>query len=286
MARIRVWVLLAGCLGLAASSQAQSLGTFRWQLQPYCNMLTMTVEQRGNAFLLTGSDNQCGANAAPAMGVAALKPDGTIGIGLTIMDPGGRLAQIEATVNLGNVSGPWRDGDGNSGFFAFNPAAPTGTPRPAARALVLAGQLTPGAVTRSSLAPDVFSGSGAASTAARSDHLHDERYLTRGELGPVGLVGRARVESSGAIASQYLSNGQVMTVTKGPSAGIYFVGFPGFASPAGNQTVIVGAAGGLASSCVVNFVTQSGVGGLHATVVCYNHSGVEADSGFFILVIA
>jgi hypothetical protein len=285
MARIRVWVLLAGCLGLAGTSQAQTLGTFRWQLQPYCNVVTITVEQRGNAFLLTGSDNQCGANAAPVMGVAALKPDGTIGIGLTIMDPGGRPAQIDATVNLGNVSGPWRDVDGNSGFFAFNPGAAAGAPRPAARALVVAGQLTPGAVTRTTLAPDVFAGSGAASTAARSDHLHDDRYLTRGELGPVGLVGRARVASSGAITSQHLSNGQVMTVTKGPT-GVYFVGFPGFATPpVDNHTVLVGAAGGFPSSCVVNFVTQSN-GALHATVVCYNHSGVEADSGFFILVMA
>lgn len=286
MSHVRIWVLLAGCLGLAYTSEAQSLGSFRWQLQPYCNVITATVEQRGNAFLVTGSDNQCGAGTAPAMGVAALRPDGSVGIGLTIMEPGGRVAQIDATLNLGNVSGPWRDGDGNSGLFAFNPGAASGLPRPAARGLVIAGQLTPGAVTQETLAPNVFAGTGGASTAARSDHLHDDRYLTRGELGVLGLVGRAKITSSGAVASQYLSNGQLMTVIKGP-AGAYFVTFPGFAPPpVANHTLLVGAHGGSPATCVVNFIAQPSDGALHATVVCYNSSGVETDSGFFILVIA
>lgn len=288
MVRMRMLVWLAGCLVLASTSEARPLGTFRWQLQPFCNVITATVEQRGNAFLLTGSDNQCGANTLPVMGVAALKPNGSVGIGLTIMDPGGRVAQIDATLNLGNVSGPWRDGDGNGGFFAFNPGAAGGSPRPAARALVIAGQLTPGAVTRESLAPDVFAGTGAASTAARSDHLHDDRYLTRSALGSLGLVGRARIEANGAIATQHSSNGRTMTVTKGPT-GHYFVAFPGFATqPAANQSLFVTGKGGNPSYCNVNFFTQStGDDALYVTVQCWSSLlDAEADSGFYILVIA
>ena len=32
---------------VAVAAEAQSLGTFRWQLQPYCNVITVTVVQDG-----------------------------------------------------------------------------------------------------------------------------------------------------------------------------------------------------------------------------------------------
>ncbi len=32
---------------LAAGANAQTLGTFRWQLQPFCNVVTVTVIQHG-----------------------------------------------------------------------------------------------------------------------------------------------------------------------------------------------------------------------------------------------
>jgi hypothetical protein len=31
----------------AAMGSAQSLGTFRWQLQPYCNVVTLRVAEAG-----------------------------------------------------------------------------------------------------------------------------------------------------------------------------------------------------------------------------------------------
>ena len=34
-------------LGLAALGHAQSLGTYSWQLQPYCNRVTLSVPQMG-----------------------------------------------------------------------------------------------------------------------------------------------------------------------------------------------------------------------------------------------
>lgn len=182
MRRIGVWVLVCVLLSWGRS-EAQMLGTFVWQFQPYCNVLTVTVEQRGGAYLLTGADYACGGTTAPAMGVATLNPDGrTVAIGLTIVTAEGTVSQVRATVNLADFSGEWQDQDGNSGRFAYNPGAVfSGTPRPAPRTQVVAGQLTAGAVTPETLAPSVFAGSGVAATAARSDHTHDDRYLPRAE---------------------------------------------------------------------------------------------------------
>ncbi len=58
---------------------AQPLGMFTWQLQPYCNVLTLAVVQNGTTmFTLDGIDDQCGAGPASAVGTAFLKPDGMV----------------------------------------------------------------------------------------------------------------------------------------------------------------------------------------------------------------
>ncbi len=39
--------------GVSASAvQAQPLGTFRWQLQPFCNIVTVAVTQNGAVYLV------------------------------------------------------------------------------------------------------------------------------------------------------------------------------------------------------------------------------------------
>ena len=59
---------------------AQTLGTFRWQLQPFCNVVTVTVTQSGAVYTLDGYDDQCGApQRAPLVGLATPNPDGSIG---------------------------------------------------------------------------------------------------------------------------------------------------------------------------------------------------------------
>ncbi len=85
--RVRV-ALFALALGLFAVSAvgAQTLGTFEWQLKPYCNVLTLTVTQVGGSYALDGFDDQCGAaTRASAKGTAFPNPDGTIGIGVSII---------------------------------------------------------------------------------------------------------------------------------------------------------------------------------------------------------
>jgi len=120
---IVVWLLAAA--GLATPVDAQVLGTFRWQLRPFCNVLSLTVTQVGGAYRLEGTDDQCGAaTVAPVVGVAALNPDGTIALGLNaVTTPGASPVHIEALVTLPSINGTWRDSAGNTGPFIFTAGA-------------------------------------------------------------------------------------------------------------------------------------------------------------------
>jgi hypothetical protein len=122
-------------LGLAPHpADAQTHGTFRWQLQPYCNVLTVAVTQVGAVYRVEGTDDQCGAaTRASVIGTAFQNPNGSIGFGLNVVAaPGGTAAPIDATIALATLSGTWQDSGGRSGSFAFTPGAGTGgSPRPA-----------------------------------------------------------------------------------------------------------------------------------------------------------
>lgn len=120
-------------LALATVAGAQPLGTFRWQLQPYCNVISVTVTQTGPTYRLEGSDDQCGAGTqASVIGTAFPNPDGTIGLGFNIIaSPGGADVSVDATVSLPTASGTWRDSTGASGALVLSPGgASGGTPRP------------------------------------------------------------------------------------------------------------------------------------------------------------
>lgn len=131
--RIVVLGLMITAAWPAAPAAAQSLGVFRWQLQPFCNVVTLNVTQTGSVYTLDGYDDQCGASTrASAVGTAFPNPNGTIGLGLTVvLTPGAAPLQIHATISLATVSGTWRDSAGNSGAFVYNPAVAPGSPRPA-----------------------------------------------------------------------------------------------------------------------------------------------------------
>ncbi len=118
----------------ASSASAQTVGTFRWQLQPWCNVVTLTVTQAGSVYQLDGWDDQCGGDRASVVGTAFLNPDGTIGFGLNIVTtPGGRPVTVDAEITLGTLSGSWRDSTGSTGQFVLTPGAIVpGSPRPAA----------------------------------------------------------------------------------------------------------------------------------------------------------
>ena len=128
-------LLLAFAAAVPGTVHAQSLGTFRWQLQPYCNIITVQVTQIGSVYRLEGTDDRCGAGADQnsVIGTAFQNPDGSIGFGLNIVStPGGLAVPVDADIALSTLSGTWRDGGGRSGSFVLTPGAGTGgSPRPA-----------------------------------------------------------------------------------------------------------------------------------------------------------
>ncbi len=173
--------LCAALLALAhptLRAQGTLLGSFRWQLQPFCNVVTVNLIQQGAVYTMDGFDDQCGAaQRAPLVGMATPNPDGSITVGLTIVTaPGGRAVQVAARLSLPSVSGTWNDSAGNGGVFAFN-ASSGGSPRPSPS--LPGSAIAPGTITSTQLAAGIFGGSGGATTVARSDHLHDDRYYTK-----------------------------------------------------------------------------------------------------------
>lgn len=160
-----LWFLIATLSIIASSTKAtaQTVGTFRWQQQPYCNVITLTVTQVGLTYRLEGVDDQCGATVrASAAGLAFQNPDGTIGFGLTLVTtPGGAAVHIDATVTLATLSGTWRDTSGAGGPWTFLVGtAPGGSRRPAVRATFPAG-LSAGGNTIVNLAAPVNATDGA-----------------------------------------------------------------------------------------------------------------------------
>jgi len=130
----RIQLLLATAVVLLPPriASAQSLGTFTWQLQPFCNRVTVSVTQNGGIYTLDGFDDQCGAaQRAPLVGLATPNPDGTIGFGLHIVTvPGGTSVHVDARISLATFGGPWSDSAGNTGTLVLNGPG-TGSARPA-----------------------------------------------------------------------------------------------------------------------------------------------------------
>lgn len=128
----------------------QPLGTFRWQLQPFCNVVSLNVRQDGAVYTLDGYDDQCGvATQGSVVGTAFLNPDGTIGLGLSgATAPGAAPVMLYARLTLSTVSGPWSDSAGNAGTLVLTAGAGTGgSARP-----VPANGIRPGSVTATQIA--------------------------------------------------------------------------------------------------------------------------------------
>jgi hypothetical protein len=185
-----VSLIAAGVLSSASPVYAQPLGAFRWQMQPFCNVVTLTIVQEESSLLLTGNDDLCGtASPAPATGTAVVNADRSVTMGVVVITSTGAAVHLDATFGAAG-SGTWRDADGHAGPLLFDPAAPAGQPRPA--------PTTSAVITAAQLAPAIFSGSGAAATLARSDHTHDDRYYTKAQADAiVGAAGADVVDGPG-----------------------------------------------------------------------------------------
>jgi len=121
MKRLLAPVAVFALLLFASPSEAQSLGTFQWRLEPFCSVLNITVLQYGGVYSLVGYEEQCGGNPRlPVYGTAMLQADGTIWMGLTTIFPFGHGLHTQATL-FPSLSGVWRDNGNQSGNLVFNP---------------------------------------------------------------------------------------------------------------------------------------------------------------------
>ena len=125
-----VWTALGfGIFAVPAS--AQVFGVFTWQMQPYCNNVTLTLTSVSGNFTLDGFDDQCGgAKRSAASGMGVFNPDGTVSVNFTIVPPAGQPLHVAASVSPANGQGTWTDDQGHGGTFAFFGATPGLPPLP------------------------------------------------------------------------------------------------------------------------------------------------------------
>lgn len=119
MRRLLFAVTCALCSFLiwAQSVEAQSIGTFRWQTLPFCNVLTTNITMEGpDSFSITGWDDLCGAAFRDALyGAFFFNPAGNVGGGLTVVSAGGRSLHIDVIIDPFTLSGTWSASDGTFG---------------------------------------------------------------------------------------------------------------------------------------------------------------------------
>jgi len=134
----------------ATGASAQVFGTFSWQMQPFCNVVTMTITQIPSGFTIDGHDEQCAAiKRASSVGMALINPDGTVGLNFTIVTaPGGKGVSVAAVISPVTGSGSWTDSVGNSGTFVLSGAMAGLPPRPTP-----ASGIGPSTITSIEIAP-------------------------------------------------------------------------------------------------------------------------------------
>ncbi|MCC6987690.1 MAG: hypothetical protein IT181_01745 [Acidobacteria bacterium] len=189
-------VLLASALPL----HAQSLGTFSWRLQPFRNIVTVNIVQAGSIYPVDGPDDLCGAAPRAAVtGVAFINPNGTVGLGMSVVLPAGPAPlQVTATIDLSG-NGTWQDSGGHSGSFLLG-GAPAGSPRPVSGPVFTAGLSAGGAAVKNVGAPT-------ASTDAAT-----KGYVDTAVAGSTaGLATQAFVTSTVATATTGLASQALVT---------------------------------------------------------------------------
>lgn len=122
-------------VGTATPVAAQNIGTFPFALQPFCNVVTLTVTQEGSTYRLAGWDDACGANERqPVRGTIAPNLDGTLHIAFSATRPNGIAVDTSIrNFTVGPYTGNWTDSAGNagtSGIVGLSAAPGTGGARP------------------------------------------------------------------------------------------------------------------------------------------------------------
>jgi hypothetical protein len=135
----------------AASASAQTIGTFPFALQPFCNVIQLTVTLEGNTYRLAGWDDGCGATVRqPVFGTIAPNGDGTLHLGFTTIRSSG--IGVETSIRnlaIGPYTGSWTDSAGNAGtavIVGISGAPGTGGARPAPSSTLLPNSVTTGTI--------------------------------------------------------------------------------------------------------------------------------------------
>ena len=231
------------------SASAQVFGTFPWQMQPYCNVVTLTLASTpAGGFTLDGSDDQCGgANRASAVGVATFNGGGNVTINFTIVTaPTGKPVHVSAVVSPATGSGTWNDSAGNTGTFAFFGSVPALPARPLpasglAAASVTAVELAAGAVGAAQInqaqvqtrvtgtcpAGQAVSGINANGTVACAATVTDVQFRVEGKVSSLSLPANTRVDVTNWSTVALNAGGGTYTPAAGsytvPSSGLYVI---------------------------------------------------------------
>jgi hypothetical protein len=142
--------------GVSAASAQSVIGPVPWQMQPYCNIVTLTLVSTPAGFTLDGTDDQCGAtNKASAVGIASPNAGGNFTLNFTIVTAtAAKPVHVSAVVSPADGNGTWSDSAGNAGTFAFFGATPGLPPRP-----LPASGLAANVITTVEIAPGTVSAS-------------------------------------------------------------------------------------------------------------------------------
>lgn len=186
-----VGMLLALGIAVPAASSAQVFGNFTWQMQPYCNRVSMTLTNTPAGFTLDGADDQCGTSRGSVFGVAVFTPTGTVALNFTIVSaPSGQGVHVSGLVDPGTGSGTWTDSAGNTGTFVLGGAAAGLPVRPGPSP----AQIAPGSVTTASLADGAVTGAKLADGAVTGAKVADGAISAQKIAG--GTIGAAQVDTS------------------------------------------------------------------------------------------
>ncbi len=278
LVRAVVGLILVAALTVSDAA-AQPLGTFRWQLNPFCNVLTVNVTQLGGVFTLDGFDDLCGADTRGSVtGMAVPNQDGSIGLGLTlVLTPGATPLHIRATVSLATVSGTWVDSAGNSGAFVFNPSIAPGSPRPAVKPVFSAG-LSAGNTIITNVANPVSSTDAATKSYVDSTVAASSYWL------------HVSTDATLRAASPSLA-GTLIFRAPGHPAGVYCIRLPsgvpvsfGAVGSIEQQVTGTGLFGFIVVSTTVNTGHCSPIGAWDIEVQTYSAAGTPADRLFTVLI--
>jgi hypothetical protein len=126
----RAAALILFALMVPAIAAAQTIGTFHWRLEPYCNTLTLTVVQDGAGIRLQGYEDLCDPIYAPQAveGSAILDNRGMARVGLSTGVPGGFTfegTRLILTIDVTTLNGSWADDAGRTGSL-MRISTPTG----------------------------------------------------------------------------------------------------------------------------------------------------------------